>query len=108
MTTRKIERKTPPPVRLRELLAASKERGVAFDDAWRRAWAQMTAEKAWPHNTEQRAEWKSILEGTREEWRRNYEGEDAPFAAIADAILTRTETEEVATDEEVVGALVLA
>ena len=105
---RRVKRKPLPCVRMRELLAVAKADGLAFDEAWEAALAQMTRERAWPHATIERKQWRLAVAASREEMRRCYMNEPSAFGQIVAAILTQVTPEDVVADEGVVDALVLA
>lgn len=48
----------------------------------------------WPHRTEERQEWKAVIEDTRPEWRASYEGEATAYSRIHE-MLTAAETPDV-------------
>jgi hypothetical protein len=88
-----------PPGDLRIGLAAARERGLDFDDAWDEAWAGVR----WPRgggtdDPSSRHVWKRALRATRDEWRAAYErtpsrgGEAA--AALIGSVVARPELPE--------------
>lgn len=74
----------PPPVQARLVLAQAREKGVSFDEAWRkRVIGTQTARGLvrYPHATVERRFWKATLEAQREEWRSAYERRPSPLGA---------------------------
>ncbi len=69
-----------PAQQLRRSLAAARERGQRFDDAWPFA---LQAALASAPRTERR-HWRTVLQGTREAWRLAYElrPSDRPCQAL--------------------------
>jgi hypothetical protein len=108
MITRKVQRKPLPCVRMRELLAIAKSEGLEFEEAWESALGQMTRERAWPHATIERKQWRLAVTASRAEMRRCYMDEPSAFGLIVAAILTHVTPDEVVADDGVVDALVLA
>jgi len=40
-----------------------------FERAWEQCWKQMVREKAWPHSTEHRKQWREAMKETKHEMR---------------------------------------
>lgn len=76
-------RLTPPPIQLRELLAAARLEGRPFELAWNRALRSIE----WPHATERRRAWKAALVETRSEWAACYERRPTAYGAAAEMLL---------------------
>lgn len=68
-----------PAEQLRVDLERMRSFGVAFDDAWEKAWGRIR----WPHATPERRQWKAILEADREKWREAYDRRPAAHVAHA-------------------------
>lgn len=58
-----------PAEQVRMLLARSRRHGVPFDAAWRQAIKRVR----WPHDTDHRAQWKDVMEWSREVYRSAYD-----------------------------------
>lgn len=77
-----------PPGDLRFGLAAARERGLDFDQAWAEAWRTVR----WPRgggsdDPSSATAWRKALRATREEWRAAYEGRESRGGAAAAALL---------------------
>jgi hypothetical protein len=59
----------------------------AFEAAWAEAWEVMVAEKAWPHATEHRRQWRSAMISCKAEMRAAFLDQPTMFAQISDALL---------------------
>jgi hypothetical protein len=93
-----------------ELLADAKrdllERGVeltprVFERAWAEAWEVMIAERAWPHATEHRRQWRAAMIAAKGEMRAAFLGRPTMFARISESLLAagaRLEVEMQASD----------
>jgi len=68
-------RSVPPPRQLCEELVRMKRKGLAFDHAWRIAQQRIV----WPHDKENRHEWKRVLLDTRPAWESCYLGIGSPL-----------------------------
>lgn len=65
-----------PPEQIR--LTLQRLRGLPFEKAWPRAIRKVR----YPHEKEEREEWKLALRGTREAWRAAFEGDAGQLAAF--------------------------
>lgn len=89
-------RKRPiPTARMVELLAEGKRRLLAeqggvtpedFEREWDAAWALMVAERAWPHATIDRRQWKAAMLATKSEARASFLGRPTMFGALAHSL----------------------
>jgi hypothetical protein len=76
-----------PTTRMRELLEQAIRTGyvgpvpllrggartpLGFEDAWQAAWRLMISERAYPHRTEERAQWREALRATKPEFCASY------------------------------------
>lgn len=104
-------RKRPiPPARMVELLADAKRDLLAhdveltprvFEQAWAQAWEVMIAERAWPHATEHRRQWRAAMIATKSEARAAFLDVETMFARIAESFMaasTRLEVEMTVSD----------
>lgn len=73
-----------PPVQLRALLVAARERGEPFDVAWQRALdgRRLPDRVRFPHGTQERRQWRAILAGQRRHWRSAYERRASVLAVL--------------------------
>jgi hypothetical protein len=89
-------RKRPlPAVRMTDLLVACKRELLdaqveltprVFEVAWTDAWETMIGERAYPHATEHRRQWKAALLACKSEMRAAFLGAPTPFGRLADAL----------------------
>ena len=72
-----------------ELLSEAKRRLIAeqgmvteadFNREWEAAWALMVAEKAWPHATEHRRQWREAMRSTRADYGAAFLGVETPYS----------------------------
>lgn len=60
---------------------------AVFEVAWADAWEVMVAEKAWPHATEHRRQWRAAMITCKAEMRAAFLDEPTMFARISEALL---------------------
>lgn len=53
---------------------------AGFEDAWETAWRLMISERAYPHRTTERAQWREALASTRPEFRAAYIGAETAYS----------------------------
>lgn len=90
-------RKRPtPPARMVELLTEAKARLLAegvtltvevFDREWDAAWRLMVTERAWPHATEHRRQWRAAMRDTRSEFQAAFLGVETAYSTWQDEVL---------------------
>lgn len=98
-------RKRPiPSARMADLLVDAKrellDQGVdltprVFDAAWRRAWEAMVEERAWPHATEHRRQWRSAMIACKSEMRAAFLDVETPYSRISETFVKASERVEV-------------
>jgi hypothetical protein len=66
-----------------------------FEAAWCEAWEVMVAEKAWPHATEHRRQWRAAMISCKTEMRAAFLDEPTMFARISDALMAAADRMEV-------------
>jgi hypothetical protein len=78
-----------------ELLAEAKARLLAerqsvtsadFEREWSAAWDVMTAERAWPHATEHRRQWRVAMLATKSETRAAFLDRPTTFGSLAQSL----------------------
>lgn len=67
----------------------------AFQVAWTAAWEVMVEERAWPHATEHRRQWRAAMIACKGEMRAAFLGRPTTFARIAEALTAAGERMEV-------------
>jgi hypothetical protein len=68
-----------------------------FEAAWAEAWATMVAERAWPHATTHRRQWRSAMKtAMKPEARACFLGQPTAFQFFLEAILSRVDESRVA------------
>lgn len=79
-----------------ELLLEAKERLIAeagevtdadFEREWDGAWETMVAERAWPHASIHRRQWRAAMIATKSEARAAFVGRETNFSRVAQALL---------------------
>jgi len=82
--------------RKRQLLAEGVELTRAhFEQAWREAWEIMVQERAWPHATEHRRQWRSAMLACKGEMRAAFLDRPTMFARVSEALAAAGERMDV-------------
>lgn len=103
-------RKRPTPtVRMVELLREAKDRLLAetgkvtpedFDREWEAAWALMVAERAFPHATEHRRQWRAAMLSTKSEARASFLDRPTTFSRLAASLTAASSRLHIALESE--------
>jgi hypothetical protein len=82
--------------RKRELLDAEVELTPrVFEQAWAECWELMIGERAYPHATEHRRQWKATLIACKSEHRASFLGRATPFGRLADVLMAAAARQEI-------------
>ena len=72
-----------PPEQMSAELARLRGKGLRFDRAWELAWERTS----WPHDTDQRRQWKDCLRATKDHWRSAYERTGSRLRGVTEIAL---------------------
>lgn len=92
----------------RELLAIDVVLDEAdFDRAWDESWDRMRSERAWPHATEHRRQWRVAMVATRSEMRAAFLGRPTMFGDLANSLMSAAARQGVVLEPEQLPKVIL-